>query len=328
MTCHQTTRSLPFRLEEIRVSSLTNLLPRFFPAGIVASSATPKPHLESFPMKRSFLLACSVGLMLTGTAVRAEISRIDNFLVLGYFQPDGTTLDLQGSFFTSSLISTDDNEFSSVTMEYPGPNSPQVLFQDTTTIYRHFSPFYSNPNDLDAEYPFGTYNYNTTGLSGPSIATVEYSGKYFPSSIPALVAGSYNAAQGLDSTADFFFDFVPYVANADAEESLIFFSIVDTTDNIVAFESNFLPSSTDGVTVPAGTLTPTHSFRYRLVYSDRITGEGTGAIFSPLLAFDYYTEGTFNTAIPEASSWVLTTLAILLLGAGRATQQRMTRSME
>jgi hypothetical protein len=276
------------------------------------------------------MLRCPVAtLLLVGllpAATHAEISRIDNFRVLGYLQPNANVLDFQGGFFTSSLITTDDNEFNTVTMSFPGPSSSQVLLQDTTTIYRYFSPFFFNSNDLASEYPFGTYRYLGLGELAPGSASVEYDANYFPVSIPFLEADSYNAAQGLNPGADFFFDFVPYLPNVNADESLIFFSIFDTTDNVVAFESFFLPSTTDGVTVPAGTLTPTHSFQYRLVYSDRKSAVGTGAIFSPVLAFDYYTEGTFTTAIPEASSWGLSAIAMLLWIAGRVVPSRMVRS--
>lgn len=251
-------------------------------------------------------------LLLPLSDLHAEISRIDTFRVIGYTQTgDGESLDLQGAFFTTAVIATVDNEFSSITMTYPGIDSPVNLNLDTPTIYRYYSPFVVDFPTLDAAYPPGIYSYEATGGFGDDLATVEYSGTYFPDTRPYLDGANYSDLQGMNAANSFFFDFSLFQPNDESSEAFLFFAIVDLTDSSIVFSENFLPSDTDGITVPGGTLLPNHSYRYRLVYSGRFNAPGTGALFQPLNAFDYYTEGTFSTAVPEASTILLTGIALL-----------------
>ncbi|MBY0587134.1 PEP-CTERM sorting domain-containing protein [bacterium] len=256
-------------------------------------------------------------MLLVGSLVRAEISRIDTFRVIGYTQTaNGASLALQGAFLTTAVITTTDDEFTAFDLSYPGPGSPVLVDKVSSTIYRYFSPFLATPADVESDYPIGLYTYDGIGGVAGAQATVDYNGTFFSDTLPYLEGDNYSALQGMNSALSFNFALSPFQPNDESSEAFIFLSVADLTTGTVVFEQNFLPSDTTTITMPAGTLLNSNTYRYRLVYSGRVNAEGSGSLFAPLNAFDIYAEGTFRTAVPEGSSMLLVGLGIVAGWAG------------
>ena len=125
----------------------------------------------------------------------------------------------------------------------------------------------------------------------------------------------------MNAAAPLTLDFDPMVVspNATPDANAIFFSIVDTS-NMTVFDAGLLPTTTTSVTIPAGQLLPGQSYRFDLLFDDRIVTHIAvpGDESVPLTQFyDTHTGGTFSTAagaVPEPSTWAMLLLGFIGLG--------------
>ncbi len=129
----------------------------------------------------------------------------------------------------------------------------------------------------------------------------------------------------MDSLQPFTVQFSPFVADPNATETFIFFTIYESGTQNVAFNEGFLPGSTPSLTIPAGTLSPGGSYSYELIFSDRETVPSPGATFDAQLLFDTRTDGSFTT-VPEPSSLGLLIVGSFGLGVAMLRRRRQRTS--
>jgi hypothetical protein len=245
----------------------------------------------------------------------ANISFVSLFRNLESIQiGDGDSLVDTGAFFSAGLEGTVADQYSAVSMTYPGPDSPVVLSQIAPTSYAFQSFFYFIQASMDSNFPTGTYNFDATHASGTDSTSVSYAGDDYPQSSPYVDGTDYSDLQGMNPGQAFVVNFSTFTTGATADQSFIFFTIVDETDSAVAFDQAFLPSTSTELTIPANTLAPNHDFSYTLIYSNRDLVSSPGADFDGVLAFDLRTIGTFSTAIPESTTAVYITVVGAILG--------------
>jgi hypothetical protein len=203
-------------------------------------------------------------------------------------------------------------------MTYPGPGSPVGLSPISSTDFRYQTPFLPNQAAMDAAYPFGTYQFNATGGSaGPASTSFNYTADHYPQSLPYLTGTDYSRLQGMNPNAPFQFHFSPFVTGTGVDDSFMFLTIFDRTTNTFAFVDSFLPPTTTGLTLAAGTLQLDHQYTYELIFSNRLLTPSPGATFDAQIGYDLRTEGNFTSAVPEpvpllllvqgaaCSAWVL-----------------------
>jgi hypothetical protein len=267
-------------------------------------------------------LACLL-LLSVPAAHAGTISFVDIFGNVGFEQTgDGNTLSLNGDFFSADLNAMAANAYTSASVSYPGPDSPQALTQGSPTDYHFQTVTLPDLATMEAAYPMGAYTFQ--GVNGPTTdtATLAYSADDYPQSNPYLTGTDYSSLQGMDASQDFTFHFSPFVTGATATDSFIFFQIYDETAGMPVFTESFLPATTASLLLPANTLTPGHLFDYELDYSNRdISNDPAGAMFGPQLGFDVRADGLFTTATPEpggAAMLVIAGLAGLLMLKRRA----------
>jgi hypothetical protein len=244
-----------------------------------------------------------------------NISFVNIFGNISYEQTgDGNTLSLNGTFFSADLIASIPNAYTSASVSYPGPDSPQTLSQISPTDYGFQTGFLPDLATMEAAYPFGAYSFQGVNGANTDTATLTYTADDYAQSSPYLTGTDYSSLQGMDPTQNFTFHFSPYVTGSTATASLIFFTISDATTGTTAFTTGALPSTTTSVVLPANTLTHGDLYSYELDYSNRdVLSDAAGANFPPLLGFDTRADGVFTTsAAPEPSG------SAMLLAAGFA----------
>jgi hypothetical protein len=250
-------------------------------------------------------------VLLAPTAQAGSISFVNIFGNISYEQiGDGNTLTLNGTFFSADLNSSVANAYTSASVIYPGPGSPQTLTQGSPTDYHFQTALLPDLATMEAAYPMGTYTFQ--GVNGPNTdtATLDYSTDDYPQSNAYLTGTDYSSLQGMDATQDFTFHFNPDITGSNATASFIFFTIYDETAGTVAFSDAFLPASTTSVVLPANTLTSGHLYDYELDYSNRdILSNPGDADSGPQLGFDTRTDGLFATAAPEPASAAMLVIA-------------------
>lgn len=237
---------------------------------------------------------------------------------VGYEQiGDGNALTLNGTFFSADLNSSAPNAYTSASVTYPGPGSPQTLTQDSPIDYLFQTELLPDLATMETDFPKGTYTFQ--GVNGPTTdtASLNYSADDYPQSNAYLTGTDYSSLQGMDATQAFTFHFSPDITGSNATQSFIFFTIYDETTGIVAFNDGFLPAATTSVVLPANTLMSGHLYGYELDYSNRDIlsnpgdggdgGDGGGV--DAQLGFDTRTDGTFATAGPEPGSAAMLAIA-------------------
>ena len=261
---------------------------------------------------RSFSKFATALLFVTAAAIpaRADISFGNMFRNNDYVQTGNGAAAYDSSFLTLNLFSTGANEFTSVQATYPGPGSPVALTQSDPTTYGYSTSFLPSQAAMDAAFPTGSYQFNTTGSDGPLSTAFNFTGDTFAQTVPYLTGNNYSALQGMDPAESFTFQFDTFTPAPATTEADLFLTIFDTLSGAVVYDFGFQPSSTTSLTLPANTLSAGQDYTYQLIYSDRVTTDSPGADFPAQIGSDERTVGSFTTSVPEPSTW-----ALLLLGA-------------
>jgi PEP-CTERM motif len=117
--------------------------------------------------------------------------------------------------------------------------------------------------------------------------------------------------------------------NATPGANGIYFSIVDTSDNMTVFSSPALPTDATSVTIPGGQLLAGHSYSFDLLFDDRISGTDPNSGVFVEQFYDTHTDSTFSTAagaVPEPSTWAMTLIGFGGLGLAVARRGRKQRA--
>jgi hypothetical protein len=258
----------------------------------------------AYQVNRLRLMPALAGLLVLSTpaAYAGNIAAVEFFRNISYQQTgDGNTLSLNGTFFSLDLTSSIPNAYTSASVTYPGPNSPQTLTQNAPKDYGFQTGLLPDLATMDAAYPMGTYTFH--GMNGPTTdtATLSYLADDYSQSNPFLTGTDYSSLQGMDPTQDFTIHFSPYVTGSNARFSFIFFTVFDETAGKQVFDSGFLPSTATSLVLPANTLAHGDLFDYELDYSNRdLLTDTAGANFPPQLGFDTRADGLFTTAAATA----------------------------
>ena len=272
--------------------------------------------------RRTLQLAMMLGFALGAAVVPAwaGIDQVAMFRNLEYLQTgNGNAVTFDSAFFTLQLRATAANEYPIVRAFYGGPASPVNLNPVDPLNYEFDSGFYTSQVMMDTDFPKGTYTLTANNIATSDSATTAYSyaSDAYVKALPYLTGTNYADLQGMNPGAAFGFQFSPYIKDATATDPLLFFTLFDAGTGAVVFASILQPTDT-GVTLPAGTLLPTHDYVYDLDYSDRVSVASPGAANAAILGFDTRTDGYFTTGVPEpAAAGVLTLAGVMLTGRQR-----------
>jgi hypothetical protein len=259
---------------------------------------------SSFVFPSFHLIAAAVAGLLVLCAPMARASSIASAGMGWYIDyqqtGDGETLNLANVILTGFFLDTTASDpYTSATVSYPGPGSPQVLMQVSPQMYQAGSFLFPDLATEEAAYPFGTYTFQ--GVNGPTTdtATLDYPADDYARSNPYLTGADYSALQGMNASRDFTFDLSPFVTGSNASISEMGFVIYDSTGDIV-FEPS-VSITTTSVVLPANTLSPGGTYYYEYGFYNFDTSSSAG--YNAQLGFVIDTGGLFNTAAaPEPGS--------------------------
>jgi hypothetical protein len=271
-----------------------------------------------------WILTCITFLPATTQAGIANVymTRNDSWSQTG----NGNTLTSIGSFFSQDLFSDNPNEYDTVQMTYPGPGSPVLLPQVSSTQFHYQTGYFANQATMDSAFPMGNYQFAASLGGGPPDTTnFTYQTDYYPQSLPYLTGTNYTDLQGMNAHQAFTFQFSPFVTGTLPTDnaSYIFLTIYDYTKGAFVFNDGFLPSTTTSVVLPANTLTPGDSYGYELIFDNRALGlSSPGTTFSAQISYDYRADGTFTAAsVPEPTTVILLVPAVMWLGSFTARRR-------
>jgi len=214
----------------------------------------------------------------------------------------------EGYFFDMGFYFTNPGDYTTGTVSYPGPGSPQTLpaLSGSTTQYDSQSSLYSSRSALHAAYPFGHYKITASGgSSGTGKANINYTHNYFTKAIPYLT--NFSSLNGLNPTQNFTVDFNSFTPNSHVSQGFTFLTIYNASTDMAVFSDEFLnPTSMDAL-ILADTLLPDTTYDYELDFSDRLNGFDSKNGTFTLQGFDRRTDGSFTTgaATPLPSTWIL-----------------------
>jgi hypothetical protein len=257
------------------------------------------------------ILAVLPVLLSVASPLRASLVTVDFFKNVEYNQTSGAAPTTPVGYFASlRAFAQNAGDFTSASVTYPGPASPQALTQSGTQ-FTFQTPFLGSQAVLDAAYPFGTYSFSAIGAVNQS-ASINYLADAYTADIPALTAATFAALQGMNPANSFTFNFNPFTPNPSATVGITFLTIFGTP-----FGGSH-PNSTTSVVMPANTLLPNTTYTYELDFSDRIDGRDG---IPTTTGFDVRTDGTFTTGdavstTPEPGSLTLVALGAAVLAFG------------
>jgi MYXO-CTERM domain-containing protein len=275
-------------------------------------------------------LGGAVTLLLVGTVpAKADLTSVGLDFNIENNQTGPDTVALVGTFFSVYGFMPAAGDYTSGTLTYPGPGSPQALspgtFNGPDVSYQ--TPFLPDLPSLQAAYPTGTYTIQAFGPGGPSSAVdVSYAADAYGNT-PALTAASFNSLQGLNASLADTLNFNGFTPSGLSGQSFIFLNITDNGTGTDVFADNFLASSTTGVTIPGGTLAANTAYTYELIYDDRIDGtDANGLGISTDQTFDTRTFGTFTTSATTPEPGYFAIVALGLAGLFVVRRRRLSRS--
>jgi hypothetical protein len=254
------------------------------------------------PLIRAIGLAVASFVAALGGA-NAQVTVADVGVNPTFDQTGSTTVTSTGGFFSGRAFVTDASDFAGGTLSFGGPGSPQVLSYVPADVAWEFEDSNGSFSSLQTAYPIGGFVFDLTGgTKGPTTFSINYDGDAY-SNTPQLAGASFSALQGLNTAVSITLDFNPMDVspNATPGANNIFFSIVNTSDNMTVFSSPALPTTATSVTIPGGQLLPGRSYAFDLLFDDRITGTNSGVFVTQF--YDTHTFGFFSTGVPEPSTW-------------------------
>ncbi len=263
---------------------------------------------------RALVCGAATLLLFGGDPAKADITSFDIGFNLENNQTGPSTVSPYGTFFSVYAYIPAAGDYTTGTLTYPGPGSPQTLspgdFAGPNVFYQ--TPYLADQAALDAAYPIGTYTGQASGGTGTpqpsSTVGIDYTASAYGNT-PALTAGSYSALQGLNPALSDTVNFNAFTPNVDANLSYIFFNVYDVGTGTDVFADNFLPSSATSLVIPGHTLAANTAYSYELIFDDRIEGtDANGSGIATQQEFDTRTFGDFTTgsaSVPEPSSLAL-----------------------
>jgi hypothetical protein len=267
-------------------------------------------------------LAVAVALVLFQAAppLRADLTLIDMFRNLTYIQTSGG-VTFNDTFLNLEAHMANSGDFTSVSVAYPGPASPDSLPLVSPTEFGE-GPSFPNQAAMDAAYPFGTYLFTATNsvTSAMEQASLDYTVDAFTSDIPELTTATFNALQGMNPALPFTFDFNSFTPNSNASFGTTYLTVFGSS-----FSTGLSPTATSA-TLAAGTLLPDTTYGYELDFSDRITGTDPINGVPTLIGFDVRTDGTFTTGAVVPEPAMMIPLGVALLGLAALRLRRFRRS--
>ena len=171
---------------------------------------------------------------------------------------------------------------------------------------------FSSFSDLQTNYPNVPYQFDLTGAAPPPDVSivVSYAGDAY-SNVPYVT--NFSALAGLDASNPFQVDFNTFLPGLIANESEIFFNVIDST-NTTVFSVGDLRDTTTSVIIPAGTLAAGQTYTFDLVFDNRINGTDDLSGLPVTQFYDTHTDGSFTTAVPEPSTWAMLLIGFVGLG--------------
>ena len=223
-------------------------------------------------------LICGLGLAAAGLVVdagvaQAQVTSADVGINPTYEQTDANTVVSTGGFFSARAFFTGTTDFTSGTLTYPGPASPEPLSYSFADIALEYGTSNSSFSALQSDFPTGDYTFDVTGGIEPTtIFTINYVGNTYALNPPELTAASYGALQGLNPADPLTLDFNSFITTGTPNNSDIVFSILNSSNDQV-YTSGFLSPTATSVTIPGGALSPGQSYTFDLLFSEQVFGE-------------------------------------------------------
>ncbi len=224
-----------------------------------------------------------------------------------------------GYFFSVGAFATNGGDYSSATATYPGPASPLDLPLSPGSASSGGAEFIYNTNyyntlpDLRNDFPFGTYQMDANGNSGPATSVIDYTADYFPSTVPYVL--NFDSLDNYNPADAFVVDFPAFTPNVSASEGYTFFTIWDDTTGDLVFTQDFLDPSTTSLVIPGGTLAAKTQYDFALDFSNRFDGtDNTNSQFT-VQGSDREADGSFitgNVPSPAANFQALFGFGLLL----------------
>lgn len=281
------------------------------------------------PFCRRWAGAALAAVLVAASPAPAAIVTVDISRDIQYAQTGPNTVTQSGYFFSARTFGDGGaGDPTAGTLTYPGPGSPAALnpIPGNPTVLIYQSTLLPDQSTLDADYPTGTYTFDTDGT--PTPIDVEYAADYYPDNVPALTAASYTGAQGLNAAAAYLFAFNQLDPNDDptANEANPYFVVRDALGAVV-FDSGALPTAATSYLLAANTLQANTAYQFEVIFSSRVvTFDGNTGVFL-VQEFNTRTNGRFFTAAPAA---VPEPAGLTLLGAAglawvgrRASRRRL-----
>lgn len=251
-----------------------------------------------------------------------DVDFIDAYRNLAFTQTaNGPVLPNAGAYYATTVYTLGGTAYTGGTVKPPGA-APLPLAVQNATHYAYLSPTLASKAAMDAAFGTGSYAYSLAS-AGPAVtASYTKGGDAYALSQPFLSGTSFSGLQGANAAAPISVTFSTFTVNPAASLSFIFFTVYDYTLAQFVYDAGFLQATTTGLTLPAGTLNPGHSYAYELNFDSRMQAPAVGTNFDALLGFDLRTSGLFATAVPEPAPWALFGAALVALGLRRRATQK------
>jgi PEP-CTERM motif len=270
--------------------------------------------------QRSFIGAATwaaAALLAPAAAQAFDIDFIDAYRNQAFTQSaNGAVLASAGAYYASTVYTLGGTAYTAGTVTPPGA-APLALAVQSSTRYAYLSPTLASKAAMDAAVGSGSYAYSLSAAGPPVAASYSAGADAYALSLPYLAGSSFASLQGANAAAPISVQFSSFTVNPAAALSFIFFTVYDYTTSQFVYEAGFLPATTSGLTLPAGTLQAGHAYAYELNFDSRVYSPAVGANFDALLGYDLRTMGQFATAVPEPAPWALLGAGLAALGLRR-----------
>ena len=139
-----------------------------------------------------------------------------------YLQTGDSAVNYNGSWFASSLNSTNPTDFNSVMMIYPGPGSPVAVPTLSPGAFLYESPTVPTQAAKDSAFPAGSYVFDASGNMGPATASFVFSIDAYSLTTPSLTGTTFSSRQGMNPLQPFTVQLSPFVPDPIATQTYIY----------------------------------------------------------------------------------------------------------